>query len=92
MCHIVIAIYGSPPCASYPLYWVSSETEDSMTDAPQVEAWKISSRCEAVNCVEVLVEPNRVAVRSSALRNGPGLEFDPAAWMDFIVHLKTAGY
>jgi Domain of unknown function (DUF397) len=63
-----------------------------MTDAPQVEAWKVSSRCEAANCVEVLVEQDRVAVRSSALRSGPSVQFDPVAWMDFIRHLKNAGY
>ncbi|GAB3827163.1 DUF397 domain-containing protein [Dactylosporangium cerinum] len=63
-----------------------------MTDAPRVAAWKTSSRCDAVNCIEVLIEPDRVAVRSSALRSGPSLQFDPVAWMDFIRHLKTTGY
>jgi len=51
--------------------------------------WRTSSRCDSANCVEVLVEVDRVVVRGRASLAGPMLAFEPHTWMTFIAALKS---
>jgi hypothetical protein len=60
-----------------------------MTDAPETAGWRSSSRCEAVNCVEVLLGVDQIAVRNSVHPDGPRLKIDPADWTAFIEQLKN---
>lgn len=58
-----------------------------MTDAPQAAGWRVSSRCESLNCVEVHVGSDQVIIRDSAARDGLCLEIHPADWMAFLGRL-----
>jgi hypothetical protein len=61
-----------------------------MADARQVSTWKVSSRCEAADCVEVLIGADLVFIRDSAHREGPILTVEPGDWMAFVAHLRDA--
>ncbi len=59
-----------------------------MMDAPEASHWR--SRCESGNCVEVLIGPARVVIRSSVHRDGPWVEVESGDWMAFIAQVKGA--
>ncbi|WP_199444439.1 DUF397 domain-containing protein [Umezawaea beigongshangensis] len=52
--------------------------------------WKKSSRSNGNggNCVEVHLTPVRVMIRDSKNVAGPILQFDRAAWVDLLLHVK----
>ncbi|UBU15085.1 DUF397 domain-containing protein [Nonomuraea gerenzanensis] len=54
-------------------------------------AWRKSTFCNNVNCVEVRLENSgTVAVRDNKNPHGPLLRFAPEEWTDFIDGIKSA--
>ncbi|MEV8632618.1 DUF397 domain-containing protein [Streptosporangium sp. NPDC051023] len=64
----------------------------SNTD-PTPVAWRKSSlSTNGGNCVEIAYTGDRRLVRDSKDPHGPELVFSPAAWADFLDHLKAGGF
>lgn len=58
-------------------------------------AWRISSRSQTSNCVEVAplcTGPAAVALRDSKDRSGPVLLFDLAGWRGFVTGTKNGEF
>ncbi|MCW6009006.1 DUF397 domain-containing protein [Micromonospora sp. CPCC 205371] len=53
-------------------------------------AWRRSSRCEAVECVEVRLGSHRVGVRDSV--SGHAIEVPPPAWRAFCAGIKAGDF
>jgi hypothetical protein len=53
-------------------------------------AWRRSSRCEAIECVEVRLGNDRIGVRDSA--SGQAIEVPQPAWRAFCAGIKAGDF
>ncbi|MGY6020531.1 DUF397 domain-containing protein [Streptomyces spinosirectus] len=59
-------------------------------EAPELVWFKssYSGGNDGESCVEIAVAPRTIHVRDSKHTSGPRLTFAPAAWANFVPHLK----
>jgi hypothetical protein len=60
-----------------------------MSDLKMGPAWRVSSKSNGSNCIEVRADRTAVLVRDTKNRSQGLLSFSTAAWEDFIKTVQT---
>ena len=67
-----------------------AEGQVAVADGPT--NWRKSKQCESMNCVEVALDEAYVAIRNSALPDGPVVEVSVTAWGAFCAALRAGEF